>query len=291
VADVLGPLDPKQLYRAIENAVVGGWTREQLLAWAAARDITVAELQTMLRGIVSNPAGRSQMASMAKTLLARMAAAEGAAVVGTATGAAAAGAEIGTAAAAGGAGAGGGSAAGGTFLGLGFGAWFAIAVVVLAAGAYYIRSYSTSSSSKTVPYPGTSPVAVAVGTCTRGRTVPDEGSAVRVKYNKPTYTFTYIDPASRASNQIQWNIPPENITRGEQITLVSWSTHNQGAPVYVEWEVNNTKAPGALSDRIEPDPPNKQNFTYQGGPIKLIGGRQLGGSDTTFKIQWEYTCQ
>jgi hypothetical protein len=134
---------------------------------------------------------------------------------------------------------------------------------------------------------GSGPVQPSGRTCTRGEPVTvHKGSAIAVTGTSLSYT----DPQSRVSNTIQWNLPPPTLTIGQEVTLVSWSTHNRGAPVEVHWETGGRRDHGADSEINEANKQSKLKFT--GGAIELRGGIRNTRWDGPghFTMRWPYTC-
>jgi hypothetical protein len=141
--------------------------------------------------------------------------------------------------------------------------------------------------------PGTSNIAKpqVSGTCSRGQAVPvAKGPAISVAGN----TLTYTDPATRATNTIRWDDPPPNIKSGEDLTLISSSTHNRDARIEVHWQHGNRIAGGADS-AVNTGGSEKSTFRqFRGGKLELVGGIKghLRPTDSGyFQIAWNYTCQ
>jgi hypothetical protein len=123
--------------------------------------------------------------------------------------------------------------------------------------------------------------------CIRGEPVlAHRGNAIAVSANAVSYT----DPQTRVTNVIQWNLPPPTLTVGQEVTLLSWSTHNRGAPVEVHWETGGRRDHGADSEINEANKQSKLRFT--GGAIELRGGirRTRWDGPGHFTMRWPYTC-
>lgn len=127
----------------------------------------------------------------------------------------------------------------------------------------------------------------AAKVCTRGPGVlVQKGSAITVGGSALTYT----DPATRATNTIQWSEPPQSVTPGQEMALTSWSTHNQGAAIEVRWETGSWRDYGA--DSLINEASKQSKIKFNGGRIDLIGGirNATTGGPGKFLMRWEYKC-
>ncbi len=124
--------------------------------------------------------------------------------------------------------------------------------------------------------------------CTRAEGVLlEKGSAINVSSNSLSYT----NPQSQVTNTIQWEPPPQTISLNQEITLVSWSTHNnQDDGIEVQWETKGLWGYGASSVVAE-EQSKETKLRYSGGPISLVGGVRHGGAAGKFRIKWDYNCR
>lgn len=123
--------------------------------------------------------------------------------------------------------------------------------------------------------------------CTRGEgVVLEKGSAIAVEGN----ILTYTSPDTGVTNTIRWDPPPPSITIGDEVTLMSWATHNdQPNGIEVQWETKGSWGYGASSTVTEESKALK--LRYAGGPISVVGGVRHGGAAGKFRMQWNYNCR
>lgn len=287
-------------YLIAEKLADGTWSMAKA---AQMTGKSVGTIQGMLAEMAANKAGKQVVSNLARQALIRSVGptlgesmiAEAAAALGTeaAAASAAAGVEIGAEAAA----AGGG--AGGAGLGIGLGGWLAIVLIpLLLYGAYkYLPSRNdgkTAVPSSAVNTTLNTPQPQISQTCTRGEgLLTDKGSAIIVDGN----VLTYTNPDTGVTNTIGWSPPPSSITTGQEVTLLSWATHNeQPDGIEVQWETKNLWGYGASSGgrsanpEIAKEQSKETKLMYTGGPIKLSGGIRYGGATGKFRIEWNYSC-
>lgn len=180
------------------------------------------------------------------------------------------------------------------FVGVAFG------VVVVAAGANYARNANRGASLAAgvpapVPAPATAGAATAPSSliCTRGEAIVAQmGRELRPAGD----SVTFQDPDSQIANTISWQAPAVSLRVGDDLPLESWSTHNGGRPMEVQWESGPGSAPawgfGASSKTEFANEGRKITpLSFRGGSVRLIGGVNGGSADQRFRIQWDYYCK
>lgn len=183
----------------------------------------------------------------------------------------------------------------------------ALGVVAIAAGVNYARSGSrvagpgpgvvaVRSTANPTLTPGAASVpTAAVGglTCTRGDAIVTQlGRSLRQTGD----SVAFEDPDTRTANTIAWQPPPATLRLDEVMALETWSTHNQGRPMEVQWEsgtdVGFEWGYGASS---KPEYANEGRKTtrlrFKGGSVRLKGGVNYGSADESFRLQWDYYCK
>lgn len=280
------PVSTLSWYKVVELVSNGTWDMATAVRLSG---MSAEAIGAQLAKTAADKAGKQVMSGMAEKALERWV---GQNVARTMI--AEAGAEL---AAAGGAAELGVGAAGATeAVGLGLLGWTAVVGVVLFGGYGIYKYMHRNDAPPAVRLPAVAagpnaPAEQSADTCTRGDAVLTErGRDISVEGNAVSYT----DRSTGDTNTIQWNAPPPSITSGQEVTLSSWSTHNQGAPVEVRWETGNWRDHGA--DSLINEGNKLSKFKLSGGRlsyIELIGGvrESRSGGPGHFVMRWPYTCR
>ncbi|MEQ1911472.1 MAG: hypothetical protein ABMA15_21820, partial [Vicinamibacterales bacterium] len=137
-----------------------------------------------------------------------------------------------------------GAAVGGLSLGNVVGVAFG--VLVVAGGVNYARSanrFATPGPGAPTRTAATLAPAIAVApatpanqgglTCTRANAIVTQmGRNLRLAGD----SVTFEDPDTRIANTLGWQAPPVSLRLDDGLALESWSTHNDGRPMEVQWE-------------------------------------------------------
>lgn len=181
----------------------------------------------------------------------------------------------------------------------------AVGVIAVAAGLNYARTGIGSSSPATgssAPQRALAPAAAATAAtqgspaglvCSRGEAIVTHmGSQMRPGDN----SVTFQDPDTLIANTLSWQPPPVSIRIDDDVPLESWSTHNGGRPMEVQWESGAGSNPdwgyGASSKTEFANEGRKIiRLRFRGGSVRIRGGVNSGPLDQTFRMQWDYYCK
>lgn len=182
----------------------------------------------------------------------------------------------------------------------------ALGVLVVAAGVNYARNANRfaapgpgAPSGAAAPQAPSAPAASASAagasglTCTRGDAIVTQmGRNLRQAGD----SVAFEDPDTRTVNTLGWQPPPVSARLDDDLALESWSTHNGGRPMEVQWEsgtdVGFDWGYGASSKPEYASEGRKiTRLRFKGGSVRLKGGVNYGSADESFRLQWDYYCK
>lgn len=306
-------VDPKNpnWFHVAENLASGGW---DLADACAGTGCSVDQIKFEMIRLGGKPSGANVVAALATNALNRIGDAEKAAAKiplepgpriaepmppsgPIATAATRVGGSVGKS----------GAAAGG--LSVGSVAGVALGVLVVAAGVNYARNANRFAA----PGPGAPPQAAASQipsaapsaptaataaapsglTCTRGDAIVTQmGRSLRQVGD----SVAFEDPDTRNANTLGWQAPPVSVRVDDELALASWSTHNPGRPMEVQWESGtNVGFDWGYGASSKPEYANEgrkiTRLRFTGGSVRLKGGVNYGSADESFRLQWDYYCK